>query len=422
MLAQRGIGSAYGTSRSQAFDRWFRYPAGFSPEALELAAGAIATRGPVVDPFFGSGATAVGLNGRAVVGIEAHPLIADLGATKLAAPPQRKGGLRAAAITLTERAGQLEIDLSCEHEMVRRCFEPRTLSRLVALRDALSAKRRNPWRRYLRWALLATLRDVASVKVGWPYQRPDLPRDAPHRDPVARFVARAEMMADDLEGDRPRPTGRVVRGDARSASAWNRAATTGPFTGCITSPPYLNNFDYADATRLELYFLGTVASWAQMCTQVRSGMVVATTQQSARGSARRANAALRRRPRAGPEIRALTQRLRQERGRRTRGKEYDQVLPGYFADIARVLTHLHAHTAPGAICSWVIGDSAPYGVYVDTPKLTGQLAIDIGFEFVDDVTVRSRGLRWRTNGSRHQVPLTERLLTFRNPRQLQHRS
>ena len=52
--------------------------------------------------------------------------------------------------------------------LVRQCFDETTLARLVGLREAIP--RRSPWKDYLTWALLATLRDVASVKVGWPYQ------------------------------------------------------------------------------------------------------------------------------------------------------------------------------------------------------------------------------------------------------------
>jgi hypothetical protein len=63
--------------------------------------------------------------------------------------------------------------------------------------------------------------------------------------------------------------------------------------------------------------------------------------------------------------------------------------------------------------AWVVGDSAPYGVYIDTPALIAKLAAELGFKRGEDITVRSRGLRWRQNGSRHQVPLTERLITFK---------
>jgi hypothetical protein len=412
--AQRGIGSVYGTSRERAYDRWFRYPAGFSPEALHLAVAAVGpARGAlVVDPFFGAGTASSALAGSAVVGIEAHPLIAELAATKLARPPGPADGLRRAAHALVAMADGATGDTEAEHTLVRRCFDWAVLERLVAMRDALDTGSRSPWRRYLRWALLGTLRDVASVKVGWPYQRPAVDREAPHGDPRARLLERAEMIAKDLEHE-VRPRGRVVCGDARSARTWRRAASTGRFDGCITSPPYLNNFDYADATRLELYFLGTVSSWGQMCDEVRSGMVVATTQQSGRRHAHRALARLRQYESIYREVAELTTLLGVERGRRARGKEYDQVLPAYFADLARVLVHLRANSARGARAAWLIGDSAPYGVHVDTPRLVGALARDVGFALVDDVVVRSRGLRWRTNGSRHQVPLSERLITLR---------
>jgi len=410
---QRGIGSVYGTSRGRAFDRWFRYPAGFSPDALALAAdAAMAKPGTtVVDPFFGSAATAAGLPRRTVVGIEVHPLIADLAVTKLADPPGPSDALRRTATRLLDAASELAPDPTSAHALVERCFEADVLMDLAALREALAGRPRDPWRRHLRWALLATLRDVASVKVGWPYQRPALERDARFTDAPTRFLQRVEMIAEDLENEE-RPTGRVVRGDARSVTAWRRAGSD--FGACITSPPYLNNFDYADATRLELYFLGTVSSWAEMCAHVRADMVTATTQQSARARAQRAAERLRVFPSAASAIASVTNKLSAERERRGgRTKEYDQVLPTYFADIARVLGHLHNNLAPGARAAWVVGDSAPYGIYVDTPALIVKLAQEIGFKPESDIVVRSRGLRWRTNGTRHQVPLTERLVTFK---------
>lgn len=412
---QRGIGAIYGTSRGNPFDRWFRYPAGFSSETLELAAAATATGsgGRIIDPFIGSAATASAraLVGRRIVGIEAHPLIADLAATKLATPPGNSAALRKAAAALVAAASPQEI--GDEEELVRRCFETDVLRDLVGLRSALAGKAFAQWRRWLTWALIATLRDVASVKVGWPYQRPSLDREAPYRNAPERFLARAEMIAEDLEAGLERPSGRVVRGDARTPGVWRRAADGELLDGSVTSPPYLNNFDYADATRLELYFLGVATSWKQMCDVVRQGMVVATTQQSARRAAERTKRRFDNWPTAAAELRSLTQLLRNERAKRYRGKEYDQVLPQYFADLARVLTQLHLHTRPGAINAWVIGDSAPYGVYVDTPRLVADIAGDIGFDVLNDVEVRSRGLRWRTNGTRHQVPLSERLVTFR---------
>ena len=46
----------------------------------------------------------------------------------------------------------------------------------------------------------------------------------------------------------------------------------------ITSPPYANNYDYADATRLEMTFLGEVNGWGDLQAAVRSRLVRSCTQ------------------------------------------------------------------------------------------------------------------------------------------------
>jgi hypothetical protein len=412
---QRGIGAVYGTSREQPFDRWFRYPAGFSRDALALAVEAadISKTGRVADPFCGAGTVAFALpEGAELVGIEAHPLIAELARLKLRAQPRSGPELRRTAERLIDEAEPA--DPNGEHELVQRCFTPEVLTVLAGLRNSVE-QTRSPWREHLRWALLGVLRDVASVKVGWPYQRPALAREAPYSDPRARFSARVDAIAADLESRPTPPPGKVVKGDARTAASWRTATSGGKFTASVSSPPYLNNFDYADATRLELYFLRRAVSWGDMCRTARAAMLTATTQQTKRQTGARALQRLRRFPGVSAEIVELTDSLRAERTQRDRGKEYDQLLPSYFWDLARVLQHLYKHTVPGAKCSWVIGDSAPYGVFVDTPRFVSSLAAEIGFEAMAAEVVRSRGLRWRTNGTRHQVPLTEQLIVFRHP-------
>jgi hypothetical protein len=202
----------------------------------------------------------------------------------------------------------------------------------------------------------------------------------------------------------------VVCGDARRADTWNALSRQLAADACVTSPPYLNNFDYADATRLELYFLGRAQSWAEMCTAVRQAMITATTQQSAKASAERDLAWLERFPATYETITALSAELGSERSRRPRGKEYDRVLPSYFRGIARVLSHAHRRLKKSAPTILVIGDSAPYGVYVDTPDLIKELALQVGFSFQSDEVLRPRGSRWRQNGVRHKIELTERLV------------
>jgi hypothetical protein len=208
------------------------------------------------------------------------------------------------------------------------------------------------------------------------------------------------------------PNASVAAGDSRLAEAW-KAIGEGGAHGCVSSPPYLNNFDYADATRLELYFWGEVTSWSQMCATVRSDMITATTQQSSVGSARAAEENLQVLGDVADQVAQITTRLTTERKSRKRGKEYDRVVPDYFAAIADVLRNLSGALRPGSPAVWLVGDSAPYGVYIDTPYLIGQIGQSVGLVPEKDVILRRRGNRWNKNATRHNVELSERLILLR---------
>jgi hypothetical protein len=142
-------------------------------------------------------------------------------------------------------------------------------------------------------------------------------------------------------------------------------------------------------------------------------MLVATTQQTRQGLAHDAARHLAVYPQISDSVERLVGELSTERERRGRGKEYDRVVAPYFLGLARVLSAMYEYLRPGASCAWIVGDSAPYGIYIDTPALLGCLADELGYEVIDDVVLRDRGQRWRQNGSRHQVALSERLVTFR---------
>lgn len=416
------VGAPNGVSRQRGFDRWFRYPAGFSPATVETAlqAANCCADAVCVDPFAGSasGGTCAVDAGVTFVGLEAHPLIAELGQLKFERPGE-PDELRTVADAIERRCRERDPNVAVgeEVDLVQRCFSVAVLEALVGLRsgvEALGAS--NQWQKHAKWALLGTLRDCASVKVGWPYQRPALARIAVHQDPLKRFRERVEMMAIDLDHAREPLSSGVIQGDSRLLDTWRVALGGKRASGCISSPPYLNNFDYADATRLELFFLGHVRSWKQLCDDVRAPMLIATTQQTRCAISDAATRDLSCYPRTREQVASLVARLAQERARRGRGKEYDRVLAPYFLGIAQVLACLFESLEPGARSAWVVGDSAPYGIPIDTPSLVLTVAEELGFESVEDRCLRDRGQRWRTNGTRHQVALTERLIVFRRPR------
>ncbi|MFD7715431.1 DNA methyltransferase [Streptomyces sp. NPDC059814] len=422
-LPGSGRGRKHGTSKTEPFDRWFRYPAGFASDYvtsllahLELPKGST-----VIDPFAGSAVTGTAARraGHSFYGVEAHPSIAELGQLKLNSAPQHSRPLSETAKDLVIAAESLAVSstsrLNQESDLVRRCFTEPVLTRLASLRDLIKAGAAEEWHLYAKWALLGTLRDVSSARVGWPYQRPGSERKPTHADPMIRFLQRVSWMEEDLKQACEFASDlnfKVVNGDSRSQISWAEIDAGGA-QGCVSSPPYLNNFDYADATRLELYFWGDVSSWAEMCASVRAEMLTATTQQSSVGAALSARSKLSNYGTVFKSIEEIVEKLTAERAARRRGKEYDRVIPDYFLAIAQVLEQLAMTMKPGAPAIWLVGDSAPYGVYIDTPRIISDLAQELGFSSEKDVVLRRRGQRWASNTTRHDVELSERMIVFR---------
>ena len=305
-------------------------------------------------------------------------------------------------------------DVSLEHPLVRRSFHDEGLKHLVELRDEIQ-RTDTVTQPYLKWALLGALRECASVKVGWPYQRPAIASRPRFTKPKRAFARRIKWICEDLE-NRPESRGRVVHGDSRKLMAWRKALMGRTPGAILTSPPYLNNFDYADATRLELYFWRDASSWAEMVQRVRSGMIISTTQQS---SVRAAQAGFRNLKRLCPtsaeRIELITTCLRGARKARGRGKEYDRAVPAYFSDMSLIFRSIAAVCEPKTPLILVVGDSAPYGIYIDTPEILTRIANEMGFSEQQTETVRLRGSRWIANGSRHQVPLREDLIFLQSP-------
>jgi hypothetical protein len=59
---------------------------------------------------------------------------------------------------------------------------------------------------------------------------------------------------------------------------------------------------------------------------------------------------------------------------------------------------------------FVIGDSAPYGIYVPVEKWLGELSTSAGFQSWSFEKLRDRNINWKNR--KHRVPLQEGILTI----------
>lgn len=92
------------------------------------------------------------------------------------------------------------------------------------------------------------------------------------------FQATAALFASDMELAQARRQGDTTA-EFYAADARDCAPVEDASVDCVlTSPPYPNNYDYADATRLEMCFFQEIEGWGDLQEKVRRHLVRACSQ------------------------------------------------------------------------------------------------------------------------------------------------
>ncbi|MCX7841140.1 MAG: site-specific DNA-methyltransferase, partial [Anaerolineae bacterium] len=330
--------------------RWFKYPAGFSYKLVEalIEDYRLDERHWILDPFVGCGTTAVVAKERGVncVGIEAHPFVFQVAQVKtfwefdLSALYQR---IESLLMWLHKKLSrEFSLDVSEFPDLVHKCYSRRNLAKLKIIRDTIesfdcSEEERN----FFRLALTDTLRTASSAGTGWPYVAPSQYHSKQsERDGLQVFSEQVRLMFDDLKVARSRQRCpveiKLLQMDARQEYPLEAACVD----LAVTSPPYLNNYDYADRTRLEMYFWGWAKSWGEITEQVRDKLITAATTQIRRSDfpdepldvgLRELDAQV------YTELRTKIRKLKQLRLEKGGKKSYDLMVAGYFNDMCQVL-------------------------------------------------------------------------------------
>jgi hypothetical protein len=385
--------------------RWFRYSAGFSAAWVEelLRNSGDPSSVTVLDPFAGCGTTLLAAEACGVesVGWDSHPFVARVARAKLqwdAEPPL----LRDTA----DRLLRTFRPATCVSppELLTKCYTPDVLGDLIGLRDAVLALKVEDDVGCLLWlALVAIVRQVSHVGTAqWQYVLPNK-RKSKVAGVRQAFREQIDVMARDMETRSValpvRPCTTFLNADARS----EEHVVADWATHVICSPPYANNYDYADATRLEQTVLGEVSSWSEL-KPVRDRLMRSCSQHMTNYDPSQAFSDIVLEP-IREELQSVYVALEAERMNHGGKKAYHSMVVAYFHDLARVWKNLRRACVPGAVVCFVIGDSAPYGVHLPVERWLGELAVSAGFSSWGFEKVRDRNVKWKNR--KHEVPLHE---------------
>ncbi len=241
------------------------YPAKFVPQIPETLIRLLTYPGELVmDCFGGSGTTAVEAlrTGRRAISIDANPiacLITRVKTTNLSAAAKEQ--LSALTFRVSPSFHVVDDILAYGHDKWRpeipnvdRWYAPWVIDELAGLRSLINEKLSIQAARDV--ALLAFVTAAARVS----YQDSEtryksVPRAIPLGEPTERFLSELQRLVRNLKQQHIEQEHLVlIQGDARIPSTYRVDTDTVDLV--VTSPPYLNAYDYHLYHRFKIYWLG----------------------------------------------------------------------------------------------------------------------------------------------------------------------
>ncbi|MBK9015415.1 MAG: DNA modification methylase [Saprospiraceae bacterium] len=402
--------ATFADNMSLPIHKWYRYTAGFSASWVRelIEQEKKNGRSKVIDPFAGSGTVLLESEfaGVASYGVEAHPYIYRIAKAKLdwnfPANDFKEG-----ALSLLKKAKTIVVTRTEYPKLIANCYPPETIQKLEAIKQAwLDTEQSDEIKNFNWFVLTSILRTTSPVGTAqWQYIQPNKSKSKV-LDPFFAFETKVNDMYLDMKRTQARfsnvQDAIVLNEDARNIQsipdAWGDLV--------ITSPPYANNYDYADATRLEMMFWGDISGWSDLQDSVRKHLVRACTQHVS-GMTDEIQKLLYAPKLASiqDELLEVFDTLKEERLKHGGKKNYHLMIAAYFNDLADVFLSLRQVTQENCKMCFVIGDSAPYGIYVPVDKWLGELAIAAGFSDYSFEKLRDRNVKWKNR--KHTVPLFE---------------
>lgn len=390
--------------------RWFRYSAGFSAEWVVKTINNLRLNKTsyLLDPFAGSGtaliaADSVGINS---VGLETHPFIFRIASSKLLWYENPNELLNISSEILETAQRNICDPKLISVPLLAKCYSRENIAKLEALKTAYIEKHTNEPVWELVWlAITSILRSTSFAGTAqWQYVLPNKPKSNVI-DPFDAFCAKVNIIAEDMcfsQNAGYKSNAKIFHCDARKLDD----AKLPRFDALITSPPYPNNYDYADATRLELVFWGDINGWGDLQDTIRKYLIRSCSQHSA--AERLTLDSLLKEDSLKPirsEITHICNELAEIRFSKGGRKTYHTMIAAYFLDMSKVFQSLRPILKEKSTLCFVIGDSAPYGVYVPVEKWVGKLALAAGFKSHSFEKIRDRNVKWKNR--KHKVPLKE---------------
>ena len=209
-------------------------------------------------------------------------------------------------------------------------------------------------------------------------------------------------------------TSKIYNHDSRKP---NRYIHDNQCSICITSPPYLNNLDYGEVSKVHTHFFEITNSWNDITNRVRKKLVTGATTHyiesdfdldrfvTSEFAIQNKNILT--------ELISQFDLIKSIAKERLGKKSFHILMLLYFYDMHLVFIETKRVLEKNGKAYLILGDSAPYGVYINTTEILGKISQNVGFNEYKIHKIRSRGTKWKSLRYRHNIELTENVLVLK---------
>lgn len=408
------IGSAKDNAKS-AIHNWYKFTAGFSYKLVDLIIDEMGENpSAIFEPFAGCGTTLVAAQKREIpsFGNESQQLMCDIINAKLNWDIDNS----CCQEYIEEINGYVAKNvisdkvLAESHELLKSLYDKETLKVLYLIRDAIRLINDEKYRLFFNLALSQTLHKSALHPIAVPYivRSKNVVNSG---DAWGKFSTIVNQMLADLDTMPHRQRyATVYKADSRKM---NSQIDENLCDLCITSPPYLNNLDYGEVSKVHTHFFELTKDWHDITELIRKELVTGATTHYRDcdfdlnmfrvSEFASANKELMK------DLEPRYMYLQKYSGERKGKKSFHILMMHYFEDMYYVLKEMRRVLKPNSRAYLILGDSAPYGAYIPTTQFLGDIAMSVGFSEYRIDKIRSRGHKWKIK-TRHNVDLSENIL------------
>ena len=390
--------------------RWYSYKEGFSPDLVQLAIESTSTskKDLIIDPFNGSGVVTLyaSMNGYTAKGIEVNPFASFMAQTK----------------QLNTKLSLFDKQYSLLLETIQKC---KFVSSLINYSTFSEGKNKEKWlfnkgvlnsfesgwrmicansnyNQILKLALIASALDNCNaVKDGKCLKyRVNWKEKGFNKDTfISSLKGRVKAIREDIINTKIQKQATIITGDSRILT---KNSTSKKFKLCITSPPYLNSFDYTDVYRPELFLGEFIKSSDELYNQrkktIRSHVEIKLEKptDSDLGSIFHNTYA---------EICSHSQKMW--------SNQLPIMIHAYFEDMKLILNNLFKQGGQNSELWLVVSTSAYCGIEIPVDLIIGEIGARLGW-FLDEIKVLRYINKRKSKNSPNISELRESLIIFKH--------